>query len=902
MPEWRAEIRRRLEPLRLPPAREEEIVEEVAQHLEDCYRELRASGRADEEAAACAWRELDEAGVLAHEVGRSERPAPVELPAPGAPQRGSWAASLPHDMRHAIRALAKSPGFSLTVILVLALSIGPVTAILSIGNLLLWRPHPGVDAPGTLTQVIVARWSGDTSYSPSWVTYDNFGVIAHQATQLSGIAGFQESAASWSVPGLTPASASIARVTANFFDVLGVRMRAGRPFLVDEDRGAGVPVAVLSERLARQVFGSPEASLDKTVLLNSRSFSIIGVAPTAFTGVSTTSSVDAWIPGAVEAFMNHRTGPSQPRFYSLVARLAPGATPAALEQELNAILQTLEGDTNERLRSSAARVFPGLGARPLARPETWRRLRLLLAIGAVLLVLGCANASNLLVFRATRRRHEIAVRKALGASRARLIQSHVLESCLLAIGGAGLGLLLAVVLNHLMSTLLLPVSESGAFGVPIDKRVLLATMATAIATGAVSALATAWFATGEAAVSIARTGERSSTRAPRLRGGLAALQLALSLTLLVGALLLVTSLRNLRSVELGYDTAGITTMSVTLDWHGLRPPQALQYVRDVLDGLRGHGQVESTAAAASHVQAGLYLNLLRPDTAEPVEVAANGVSAGYFDALSIPVRGRAFTVDETFAESGDMPVIVNETLARQVFGTRDVIGRTIRFQRGHTRSTGDVTIVGVAADTRAGEVDATPEPILYEPFGQFEMPARGADFLVRSRLPAAEIGTIAKGIAARVNGNVPLANVRALSEDIDSWLTQERLFAWMLSVLGALGFVLASLGLYGLVSQTTIERRREFGIRMAIGAQRRDVVRLIAGYALAVAGAGACAGVGLSYAGSRVVAHLLFGVSRLDPVIYLAALSALVMVVALACAVPVTRALRAQPVDVLRSE
>jgi hypothetical protein len=286
----------------------------------------------------------------------------------------------------------------------------------------------------------------------------------------------------------------------------------------------------------------------------------------------------------------------------------------------------------------------------------------------------------------------------------------------------------------------------------------------------------------------------------------------------------------------------------------------------------------------------------------PVEVAVNGVGHSYFETMSIPIRGRAFTAAEVLAEFGEPPVIVSEMLAKRVFGTGDVIGRVLRFEHTRREPEREFRIIGVAGDIRGSDVAGPPEPILYEPFGRFEMPARAGELLVRSSLPSGEVGEIAKEIAARVNGSIPLSGVRALSEDLDNWLTEQRLFAWMLSVLGALGFVLASLGLYGLVSQAAQERRREFGIRLAMGAQRSDIARLLARYALAVSVGGVIVGIGLSYFGSRVIGSMLYGVSRLEPSVYVTAIATLVLVVAVACIAPVVRALRVQPVEVLRSE
>ncbi|MEX2270125.1 MAG: ABC transporter permease [Vicinamibacterales bacterium] len=905
--EWRDEIRRRLEPLKLPPTREAEIVEEVAQHLDDRYRELRASGRSDEDAAAIAWRELDETDVLGREVARVEARAPLNLPPPGAPPRGRWLGAFWQDVRYALRTLGRSPGFSLTVLLAVALSIGPTTAILSIGNWLLWRPHPGVTDSGRLAEVWVGRWNeAGTSVRVSGLSYGEIEEISTRSTTTVGIAGGQEMSASLSVHGVMPRMAATANVTANFFDVLGVRMRAGRAFLPEEDRLSGPPVAIISERLSESAFGAPEAALAKTISLNSRPFSVAGVVASAFGGTSPMGAVDVWIPGAAYGYMNHWPTPLSPSFHTFVIRMAPGTAPSTVESELTGLIRALRAEASDRSTDVSARVFPGLGVHPLQRARTRATVRTMLIVGAVLLLIGCANVANLLVLRTTRRAHEIGVRKALGATRLRVVQVQVMEACLLAIGGASVGLGLAVFLKELMQHLLFPQPPGIAFAVPLDGRVMAATTAAAILAGVVSAAAPAWLAARGGVLSpTGRTGARTSTRAPSLRGALAALQLALSLMLLVGALLLVSTLRNLRAVDLGFDPTDITVLPVDLAGHGYTPERALQYFRTVLPALQAHGEFDSvTLAQRAPFGPGSIVRVQPPDGNDLLEVRTNGITEAYFDLLATPLlRGRSFTSDESFAPPGaDPPVVVNETLAMRLYATHDVVGRTVRFARTRANPVRDLLIIGVVQDAHWNDITGTPEPFLYQPLGRNDFGATRGQFMVKSALPASRVADIAGEIAARVDSSVPFVFARPLTSGIDRGLAEERLFAWVLSLLAALGFLLASFGLYGLVGQTVAERAREFGIRVALGATRRDIARLVARYALAVTAGGVMAGLGLAWIGTRAVDRLLFGVTRLDPAIYVAAVITLVAVVALACVAPVRRATRVQPVEVLRAE
>lgn len=905
---WRDEIRRRLVPLGLPPIHEAEIVEELAQHLDDRYREFRAYGHAHEAADAMAWRELEDADVLRREFARVETRASLELLPPGAPARGRSLSAFWQDLRYAARTLRAAPGFTWTVLFAVALSTGPTTAILSIGDWLLWRPHPGVTDSSRLAEVWIGRWAASNSVMPSWVTYDDLEHLSGRATTILGIAGGQELSASLAVHGRLPRTAGTAHVTANFFSVLGVRMRAGRAFLAEEDRLPGAAVAVISEGLAASVFGSPEAALGQSISLNSRPFSVVGVTHADFGGTSPMDEVDVWVPRAIYHYLNHWTrAPEPPGFYSFVVRMRTNAGPRAVESELNELLRGLtlaSAEHRERLEGIEARVFPGLGVFPLMRESTRATVHRMLWVGLALLLIGCANIANLLVLRTTRRAHEIGIRKALGATASRLVQMQLMEACLLATAGAALGLVLAVLLKELIQTLMFPEPAGVVFVVPLNWRVLAATGGAALTSGLLAAAAPAWLAARGAVLRPGMSaGSRTTTRVRSLRGVLAALQLALSLTLLVGALLLVTSLRNLRAIDLGFDPAGITVLHVDLQQHGYPPERQLPYFRAVLHALEAHGEFEAvTLAERAPFGSGARARVEAADGSDPIEVGTNAITHRYFEVLRTPLlRGRAFTEAESLAPTDDPPLVINETLARRLFGSVDAVGRTLRLPRDRTRPARDLPIIGVAHDAHWNHVAGAPEPFLYYPLGGYYRFGRGT-FIVRSSLPALHVAGVAGEIAARFDRDVPLSSPRALTTDIDEPLADERLFAWVLSLLAALGFFLASFGLYGLVAQTVAERGREFGIRIALGAGRGAIVRLVAAYAAIVSTAGIMVGLGLSLAGTRFVQSMLYGVTRLDPAVYVAAATALVAAVALACVGPVLRALRVQPVDVLRAE
>jgi putative ABC transport system permease protein len=830
--------------------------------------------------------------------------------APFAPRSGGWLSTLWQDIRYSARTLRGSPAFSVTVLLAVALSIGPVTAILSVGNWLLWRPHPGVTDSRSLGVVWFGQWRQNGSFSPSGVSYDNLADIRSRARSITGIAGVDESSSSLSVAGGLPREAGTAVVTADFFDVLGVRVTAGRSFTPDEDRGPfGSPVVVISQGLARSAFGSAQGALGKSVTLNSQPFTIIGVAPSAFGGISNTGGIEAWLTGATWSYLNH-VNESRQHFYGFVVRAAAGGTFAEVENELTGLVRQLADvhpTEDKGLPGVAPRVFPGLGLPPLTRAGTATVVSTMLAVGAVLLLLGCANVANLLMFRAARREHEIAIRQALGASRSRLMQLQMMESWLLSLAGAALGLVLAVYLKQLIEQLLFPRPLGISFTVPMDMRVLGLTVAVALATGTLAALAPGWLVTRIRGLSALGRATVTWARAPKLRGSLGVLQLALSLSLLVSALLLVSTLRNLRAVDLGFDPDDVNVVRFSLDQHGYDSRRALAYHREVLPALHSIGAFETVSLSYrvpfEGARSSVSVIPSGGDRDTPLSVAANGVSDSYFVLLSIPiVRGRAFTLDEALATGEHGPVILNERLARQLFLTVDVIGRTVRLARTGRDPERELTIVGVARDSRWRSIAREPDPFLYLPIAQFRSAGTSGVYMIKSSLPVRRVGEIANSIAARTASAIPLSAAQPLTTGMDRELGQQRVFAWMLSLLAALGFALAALGLYGLIAQATIERRREFGIRLALGASGADIVRLVARHAVTVSSFGIAIGLFLSYFGTRVIQSMLYGVSRLDPAVYLAAVATLTVVVALACFGPALRALRVQAVEVLRAE
>jgi predicted permease len=476
-----------------------------------------------------------------------------------------------------------------------------------------------------------------------------------------------------------------------------------------------------------------------------------------------------------------------------------------------------------------------------------------------------------------------------------------------AICGAAVGLSLAVVLKSVLHVVLFPHQPCFAVTGPFVGRFFGLSLGVATLSGLIAGAAPAWVsARSRLSSALGRAGTRTASSVPRLRSGLAVVQLALSLTLLVGALLLVATVRNLHSVDLGFDPDHVTTMDIRLPPQAYSSTAAVQFWRDLQAAAQASGEFEMVSTANAAPFGGAFMfRILPPDAqaSETMFVGGNGVSDSYFRALKIRLlSGREFTAEEAFGPASTVtpPIIVNEAMARRLFGSAEVVGRTVRFTRTLSSPERDLTIVGVAADSRES-LTADAAPLAYLPLGPFDFATRGT-VIVRSRRSAPQTMASMRVIVARLDKHLPVTGGLPIFSLIDRGIRQQRLFAWTLSVLGALGFVLAALGVYGLVAQTTAERTREFGIRMAIGASRLQIARLVLRFAATIAVFGTGAGVALAFFTSKTVASMLFGITVLDPRVYLLAIGALVLIVGAACAVPALRATRVEPVDVLRAD
>lgn len=914
MADWRSELRSRLIGLKIRPEREADIIDELAQHLDDQVRESIADGVSPVAARAAALAELDAPGELARRLAQIEARPPLELPIAGPPSRWRWLTARWQDVHYSIRALRRSPVFALTVIATFALTIGPTSAILSLGNWLLWRPTPGVSEPQRLAVIWVGEWSDNGhSVAVANMSYLNLQDLQRASRTLTAIAGLQESSASISGESLPAAYGSASYITANALDVLGVPVMAGRPFRAEDDAEPnGERVVMVSESLARRGFGDAARAVNQQIKLNGRPMTIVGVLPERFTGITPMSRVSVWYPGTTYPYVNHFVDKPRPvtreggLFHSFVARLAPEATFEQAQSELNVLVPALaesHPDVNKKFQKVRARLFPGLGPRELQRETYARKVRVLLAIGGALLLLGCANVTNILMVRGVRTARDRAIRLALGASRARLAMILLTESGLLAVTGASLGLLLAVWLKQLIVSLLFPgVPPALMYQVPLDGRVLSLTLGVSVTCGLLAGLVPAFIRRG---ASVTAAGGRSVTGSQWLRSGFAGLQFALSLALVVGSMLLAATLRNLHSVDLGFDPSGVTRHSVDPQRHGYTGARALTYYQDLVTRLNTRPGIDA-ASVAGRLPFGSSWRVRVHDPAgvdrPQIQVLSNNVDASYFDVLDMPiVRGRAFAALEGMTPLGttSMPVIVSESLARRIFGTEDAVGKSFLMPAGGNAPKRDVNVIGVVRDVYWTDLTAEKPMLLYQPYPQFPF---GGTLLVRSQLPSAEVARIVDDVAREIDASLPVSATVTLTSLIESETAEQRTFAWVLSLVGWIAFLLAAVGLYGLLAQSVVERTREFGIRLAIGSGRPHVFGLVLKQAGWIAFGGTVAGLVLAYFGTRMIETQLHGVARLDVPSYAIATIALVVVVCAAGLWPATLATRIQPVEALRAE
>lgn len=822
------------------------------------------------------------------------------------------------DLTYALRSLRRTPGFTAAAILCLALGIGATSTVFGIVDALFFRPPPGVGDPGGIVRPYIDERSkyAMLSNTPS-VSYLTYQAWRDGAKSLSAVAAF-------SSLGLSAGLGSAARhvdgylVSGNYFSVLRAQAALGRFFTAEDDAGPGSPpTAVISHAYWQRMYGGDRAVLGKPIVLDGHEYSIIGVAPTDFHGVDA-DNADVWIT------VSHASLVGYPAIYltsnnafwlQTVGRVAPGVSHEAARAELESIFRHV-GETGSAKASRPSYLHLSLGpilaARGPRTSDSARIARWLALAAALVLAIACANTANLLLARATVRRKEMAVRLSLGASRSRLTRQLLVESVVLALLGALAGLALAYWGSNLVPAVGLPPLSFFAQG-----RVLVFTSAAAVACGLVFGLAPAWAASRAALSGALKQGAREGVdHRSRLRTFLMIVQIALAVVLLTGAGMFVHSLRNTESVNLGMDAQHLLAVSVDLSVVGYKDSASARFdelARQRLDALPG---VRSASLAGMvPITGGYMVNDFRvPDAATPshsMSDAADLMSAmtgpdaalswnagaDYFATIGTPmVAGRDFTAADV--ESNAHVVIVNQAFATRMWPGKTALGRCVDMQDDNNKWV-CYSVIGVAANAKYSNLVETQRQSFWTPI----TPSMGSmNILVHtSGDAAASVANVRRALSALAPG-LPYIEVKPYTEVLRPQLQPRLLGASMFSVFGLLALVLAAIGLYGLMSYLVGQRTRELGLRMALGAQRRDVLAMVLRRALALTLGGLTIGLVGALASARLITHLLYQVSAVDPSSLVGVVAVLVATALVAAWLPAYRASRVDPMVALRSE
>ena len=893
MPDWRAEIRRRLRGLNIAPVHEAEIVEELAQHLDDVYQRALRSGANETEANQAALHEI--AGEL-KDVQRYKQPR-QEYSLPDESRRLNLLADLLQDLRYAARMLKKNPGFTAVAVIALALGIGANTAIFSVVNTVLLRPLPYKDPEQLVMVWEDASKHGYPQDTPAAANYVDW---RDQNSVFSGMAAIADANFNLTNAG-DPERLKGRRVSTNLFPLLGVDAQLGRVFSSAEDQPGSQHVALLSYRLWQRRFGGDPNIVGKTLTLNDEPYTVVGVMPARFQFPE--KDDELWVPIALTA----QEAANRNRHYlEVVARLKPGVTLQQAQSEMTTIgarLQQQYPASNTDLGVAVTSLHEHLVGD--IKPAL---LILLGAVGLVLLI-ACANVANLLLARAAIRQKEIALRVALGARRWRLLRQFLTESVLLATLGGIFGLVIAYVGLSLLSSFI-PESISQARDVSLDLKVLGFTFGVSILTGLIFGLAPAIQAVRMNQSETLKEGGRDSVTGrsgKRLRGLLVTAEVAVSLVLLIAAGLLINSFLRLRNIDPGFRVDHLLTMKIELPEPKYEPMERrTAFYNNLIERVQSLAGVRSAAVTTNLPlyrqgnSVGVQLEgKPAPPPGKELIVVTRIVSPGYFETMSIPLlAGRALSDHDT--EKSPSVAVISETMAHRYWPGEDAIGK--RFSVGRVTSDADwIQVVGVVKDVRQFELTREPRPQMYLAYGQadFFWPE---DLVVKTDVDPASMAATVRKAVWDVDKDQPVSNIRTMDDILADSIARQRFSMLLLGVFAGVALLLAAVGIYGVMSYSVAQRTHEIGIRMALGAQTSAVLKLAVGYGLKLVIIGVLIGLVAAFALTRLMSTLLFGVTATDPATFALISLLLISVAAIASYIPARRATKVDPLIALRYE
>jgi predicted permease len=804
--------------------------------------------------------------------------------------------TLLQDLRYAARSLKTQPGFTLTALLTLMLGIGGTTAMFSFLNGVLLRPLP-VHEPDRLVAVSAKPFDGPRE---QYFSYPDYETLRKEASGLTGLSAYGLQTFSIGVgEAATTTVGSFA--SANYFSVLGITPARGRFFLAEEGEPGGELVVVLSHDLWKRRFRADPSIVGQTTHVNGQPVTVVGVAPERFNGTISLIGIDFWVPASTyPRFLPGHDIQAPSRWLQVFGRLAPGVEPERVEASMSAAARRLQATGNTRgFRIQGIATEPLQGLVGSARGGAIRVSTLLFVTALLVLAIASINVAGMLLARAAARRGEIAVRLAVGADRGRILRQLLTESALLWVLGGIWGVLLSFWLVRLLPALV-PVQQAFpariGLDMGIDARVLAFTLALSLVTGIAFGLSPALQALRIDLVSTLKDRAGSGQRISGTRSTLVVVQVAASLLLLVTAGLFLRSVHYAYVSDPGFDPDGVAVGAVDLEHiQGYSDARGREFYRTLVERLQARPEVQAVSLASdvplggSQATIGIQARTAAAPSEAPRSVPYAVVSPGYFRTLRIPLlRGREFTLQDR--EKATPVAVVSEAMARDLWSGADPIGKT--FDIGSTT----VQVVGVARDVQSRTMGEVPPSFLYLSFEQRY--ASRMNVLVRaSGQPVRIIGEEVRGL----DPNLPLTVARPLREMIVALMPQ-RIIATLMATFGFFGLLLAAVGIYGIIAYSVAQRSREIAVRMAVGAQLTDVLRLVLRQGIALVLVGVGIGLAAAFAVAGALRNSLAGRSAIDPVVFVGVVLTLLCVTAIACYVPARRAGRVDPMLVLRSE